>query len=89
MTTTPTRETFRALWAANLAAAQGDMTDVDLAARVTDLIKPLSVTDRSFAHYKTGYRLPDNPLIMWAIARVLGVPGRDLFPLDLDLEVGA
>jgi transcriptional regulator with XRE-family HTH domain len=37
----------------------------------------------AFANYRAQIRQPQ-PATMWAIARVLGVPGRDLFPLDLE-----
>ena len=81
MTPSPPRATWLVLWAANLRAAQGDMTDQELADAVSSLGVPLG--RKSVESYKLCLRQPTRPEAMWAIAKVLGVPGRDLFPLDL------
>lgn len=84
----PTEEEYGRHWGnlLTLEMQRQGMSDLGLAqaaSAVLGLETPM--TDMAIYNYRRGARTQISPRIMTAIARVLKVPARDLFPLELEV----
>lgn len=85
--TIPTEDHFGSRWGEllTLEMQRKGISDLGLAqAASIELGLETPMSEMAISNYRRGVRTQISPRIMCALARVLGVPARVLFPLDLE-----
>lgn len=79
---TMTTKTLEAGFGARLTAARGDLSMAEVVYRVRSLLGGYSLSVATISRYESGATKESgtDPLIVWALARVLGVPLKELSP---------